>query len=261
LLEEDELRELPREEVVLVWGLVMRTLLSVIVPCYNERSTLAQCVERVLAIQSDDLALDIIIVDDCSRDGSLALAKELLEQHSQITILCHSVNKGKGAALRTGIVAAKGDFVTFQDADLEYDPQDFKRMLVPLKQDEADVVYGSRFSRDIKNRCAYRWQGSANRFLTALSNFSSGLKLQDMETCYKMFRREDIAKIEITENGFAVEPELTAEIARLRCNGSTPRIVEVGIHYNGRSYDQGKKIGFKDAIRSIYAILKYNFFG
>jgi dolichol-phosphate mannosyltransferase len=239
----------------------MRTLLSVVVPCYNERSTLAQCIERVLAIQSDDLALDIIIVDDCSRDGSLALAKGLVQQHSQITVLCHPVNKGKGAALRTGIAAAKGDFVTFQDADLEYDPQDFKRMLVPLKQGEADVVYGSRFSRDIKNRGAYRWQGAANRFLTTLSNLSSGLKLQDMETCYKMFRREDIAKIEITENGFAVEPELTAKIARLRNNGTAPRIAEVGIHYNGRTYDQGKKIGFKDGIRSIYAILKYNFFG
>jgi len=239
----------------------MKTNLSVIVPCYNEGRTLVECIQRLLAIQSDDLILDIIIVDDCSSDTSLSLSKQMAQEHPEITVLCHPTNKGKGAALRTGIAAAKGDFVTFQDADLEYEPRDLKFMLVPLKEGKADVVYGNRFSSETKNHCAYRWQRTANRVLTALSNFSSGLGIQDMETCYKMFRRGDIAKIEIQENGFAVEPELTAKIARLRNNGAAPRITEVGIHYNGRGYHEGKKIGFKDAIRSVYAIVKYNFFG
>jgi dolichol-phosphate mannosyltransferase len=230
-----------------------RVKLSLVIPCYNEEKTLESCVEKVIAIADDGLELELIIVDDCSKDKSRAVAKALSERIPGLVLMHHDVNQGKGAALRTGIKGATGDFVAIQDADLEYDPMDLKRLLVPLRNGVADVVLGSRFLSAGYHRVLYFWHSLGNRFLTLLSNMLTDLNLTDMETCYKVFRRDVIQGIEIEENRFGFEPEVVAKIAQLRL-----RIYEMGISYSGRTYAEGKKIGMKDGFRALYCILKYN---
>jgi dolichol-phosphate mannosyltransferase len=232
---------------------VKRVTLSIIIPCYNEKNTLESCVDRVLSIQDETLELEIIVVDDCSNDNSLEVARRLVERIPGLVLLTHKVNKGKGAALRTGIARATGDFVAIQDADLEYDPKDLKRLLIPLRNGDADVVLGSRFLSSDAHRVLYFWHSVGNRFLTTLSNMLTDLNLTDMETCYKVFRREIIQNIEIEENRFGFEPEVVAKIAQRRL-----RIYEMGISYHGRTYAEGKKISMKDGWRTLYCVLKYN---
>jgi dolichol-phosphate mannosyltransferase len=234
-------------------GYPKRVKLSLVIPCYNEEKTLESCVDKVMEIKDDDLELELIIVDDCSKDASRALAARLAERIPGLVLLHHTVNQGKGAALRTGIRHATGDFVAIQDADLEYDPMDLKRLLVPLRKGEADVVLGSRFLSHGYHRVLYFWHSLGNRFLTLLSNMLTDLNLTDMETCYKVFRREVIQGIVIEENRFGFEPEVVAKIAQLRL-----RIYEMGISYRGRTYAEGKKIGMRDGFRALYCILKYN---
>jgi len=226
---------------------------SIVVPCYNEERTIGRCLQRILSIQNDDLQLEIIVVDDCSTDRSLLLAREMAGHKAEITVLSHDRNRGKGAALQTGIGYATGQIVAIQDADLEYDPADLKRMIAPILNDDADVVFGTRFSTSGAHRVLYFWHAVGNKFLTLLSNMFSDLNLTDMECCYKVFRREIIQAINICESRFGVEPELVAKVAQMRV-----RIFEMGISYSGRTYEEGKKIGFKDGLRALYCIFRYN---
>jgi glycosyltransferase involved in cell wall biosynthesis len=226
--------------------------LSVIIPCFNEIGTIAQVVEAVKASPVKDC--EIIIVDDCSTDGTRDLLKSTIELQVD-KIIYHDINKGKGAALRTGFSAASGDIVIVQDADLEYDPQEYALMIEPILKNRADVVFGSRFQGSRPHRVVYYWHMLGNIFLTTLSNMLTNINLTDMETCYKAFRREIIQSIEIQENRFGFEPEITAKVSKTGC-----RIYEVGISYYGRTYKEGKKIGWKDGFRAIYCILKYNLF-
>src|SRR6478609_805594 len=230
-----------------------RVKLTLVIPCYNEEKTLESCVDKVVEIADEQLELELIIVDDCSKDKSREVAKKIAERIPGVVLRHHDVNQGKGAALRTGIQHATGDFVGIQDADLEYDPWDLKRLIVPLVKGEADVVLGSRFLSHGYHRVLYFWHSQGNRFLTFLSNMLTDLNLTDMETCYKLFRREVIQGITIEENRFGFEPEVVAKIAALRL-----RIYEMGISYHGRTYAEGKKIGAKDGFRALYCILKYN---
>lgn len=227
--------------------------LSVVVPCYNEEETLAKCVRRLLAIQDRELSVQIIIVDDGSRDDSLSIANSLAGNHSEIAVLAHEVNRGKGAALRSGFARATGDFVAVQDADLEYNPEDLKDLLVPLVNGDADVVFGSRFGGQGARRVLYFWHSLGNKFLTLLSNMFTDLNLTDMETCYKVFRREVIQSISLEEDRFGFEPEIVAKIAHMNL-----RIYEAGISYRGRTYEEGKKIGVRDGLRALYCIFRYN---
>ncbi len=227
--------------------------LSIVIPCYNEENTLEECIHRVLDIQDSSLSLEIIIVDDCSTDKSYSISKELENRHPEIVSTRHEKNSGKGAALRTGFKLATGDFVAVQDADLEYDPNDLKRLIVPLREGKADVVLGSRFLSTGLHRVLYFWHYMGNRFLTFLSNMFTDLNLTDMETCYKVFLREVIQNIEIKENRFGFEPEIVAKISQLRL-----RIYEMGISYYGRTYEEGKKIVAKDGFRALYCIFRYN---
>jgi glycosyltransferase involved in cell wall biosynthesis len=228
--------------------------LSVVIPCYNERNTIDAIIDAVNASPYPDK--EIIIVDDFSRDGTREKLKNEIEPSGRVAkILYHAVNQGKGAALRTGIKAATGDLVIIQDADLEYDPNEYPRLVEPILQNRADVVFGSRFAGGDAHRVLYFWHRLGNGVLTIISNIFTNLDLTDMETCYKIFRREIIQGIEIHENRFGFEPEITAKIAKLNC-----RIYEVGISYYGRTYAEGKKIGWKDGVRAIYCIVKYNLF-
>jgi dolichol-phosphate mannosyltransferase len=228
-------------------------LLSILIPCYNEEKTLARCIEHVLKIADQDLQLQIVIVDDCSKDKSVAVATQLSAQYPEIKLVRHEANQGKGAAVRTAFAHASGDVVAIQDADLEYDPQDLKRMLRPIIDGKADVVLGSRFLSGGSHRVLYFWHSIANSMLTLLSNMFTDLNLTDMECCYKVFTREVAKKIVIHEDRFGIEPELVAQCAQMRL-----RVYEMGISYDGRTYDEGKKIGLKDAFRALYCIIRYN---
>ncbi len=225
--------------------------LSVVIPCYNEVRTIRHIVDRVRAAPVAEK--EIIIVDDCSRDGTRDLMRSEIAPLVD-KVLFHEVNQGKGAALRTGFRAATGDVVVVQDADLEYDPQDYPRLLQPILEGKADVVFGSRFQGGQPHRVVYFWHMVGNKVLTLLSNMATNINLTDMETCYKVFRREVLQRIEIEENRFGFEPEITAKVARLGVV-----IYEVGISYYGRTYAEGKKIGWRDGFRALWAIAKYNF--
>src|SRR5205809_5322671 len=224
--------------------------LSVVMPVYNERATLRAVIERVLAAP---LEIELLCVDDGSRDGSREILADLQAAHPQIRIFLQAQNQGKGAALRRGISEASGDFVIIQDADLEYDPIEYPLLLEPLVQDKADVVYGSRFLGAGPHRVLYFWHSVGNSVLTLISNCLTNINLSDMETCYKVFRREIIQAIPIEENRFGFEPEITVKVAKRRL-----RIYEVGISYWGRTYEEGKKIGWKDGVRALWCLFKYS---
>lgn len=226
--------------------------LSVIIPCYNEKATIKEIVDAVRNSSWSDI--ELIVVDDCSSDGTRdILENEIRDKLNQLVL--HEVNQGKGAAIRTGIKQAQGDVILIQDADLEYDPNEYEWLMTPIVEGRADVVYGSRFASGSAHRVLYFWHRLGNGLLTFMSNMFTNLNLTDMETCYKAFKADILKQIEIEENGFGMEPELTAKISKMKC-----RIYEVGISYYGRTYAEGKKINWKDGVRAIYCIVKYNLF-
>ena len=232
----------------------MAVKLSLVVPCYNEEKTLSGIVQRVLSLRSENLKLEIIIVDDCSKDKSWETAQALAAKHPEITLAKHEVNQGKGAALRTGFLKATGDFVGIQDADMEYNPADYLVMLEPLMDGRADVVYGSRYLKPDTRRVLYFWHSCMNKFLTFTSNMFTDLGITDMETCYKLFKREVIQAIapRLKENRFGFEPEVTTYIAEAKV-----RVYECAISYDPRTFEEGKKIGWKDGLRALYCIMHY----
>ena len=233
--------------------------LSLVIPCYNEESTLEGIVNEVLKLESAELGLELVIVDDCSKDKSREVAQDLAKRHPQIKLCFHEKNMGKGAALRTGFLEATGDFVGIQDADLEYNPQDYLKMIRPLVEDRADIVLGSRYLRKGDRVVLKWWHSTMNRFLTFMSNIFTDLDISDMETCYKLFRREVIRKIapNLKENRFGFEPEVVSEIARcMRYEGW--RVGEIAIDYRPRTFSEGKKIGWKDGVRALYCVFHYN---
>ncbi|HEY5892369.1 MAG TPA: glycosyltransferase family 2 protein [Chthoniobacterales bacterium] len=222
---------------------------SVVMPVYNEARSVREAIQIVLR---QPVVTELVIVNDCSTDGSDEVLKVIGREDPRIKVFHHEVNQGKGAALRTGFRNVTGDYVIIQDADFEYDPAEYPRLLAPILIGNADVVFGSRFAGGEAHRVLYFWHSVGNRFLTLLSNMTTNLNLTDMETCYKVFRREVLQKITVEENRFGFEPEITAKVARLEV-----RIFEVAISYNGRTYADGKKIGWKDGVRAIWCILKY----
>ena len=223
--------------------------LSVVIPVYNEKDTVLEVIDRVAAVPFDK---EIVVVDDCSTDGTREILRDL--DRDGVRVFFHEVNQGKGAALRTGFSKVTGDVVIIQDADLEYTPDDYPVLLKPILEGNADVVYGSRFQGGV-HRCHLFWHYVVNKSLTLFSNMLTNINLTDMETCYKVFKREVVEKLDIRSNRFGVEPEITAKVARMRC-----RIYEVPISYFGRDYAEGKKIGWKDGFQAIWCILKYNLF-
>ena len=233
--------------------------LSIIIPAYNEERTIHLILDKVRAVVLiEGMEKEVLIINDCSKDNTEQAILNYQEKYPDFPIryFKHEVNKGKGAALHTGIKEATGEFLIIQDADLEYDPEEYNILLRPMIEGHADVVYGSRFMGGNPHRILFFWHSIGNKFLTSLSNAFTNLNLTDMETCYKLFRREMIQSIALRENRFGFEPEVTAKISRIK----GIRIYEVGISYYGRTYEEGKKIGWRDGIRAIYCILKYNLF-
>lgn len=233
--------------------------LSILIPAYNEANTITAILNRVIAVELiNEVSKEIIIIDDCSSDDTFKIVEQFIKEHPDKKILLkhHEKNKGKGAAIHTGIAAATGDYLIVQDADLEYDPSEFNELLQPVFYDNADVVYGSRFMGSKPHRILFFWHTIGNKFLTFLSNMMTNLNLTDMETCYKLFRSDIIKSIKLKEKRFGIEPEVTAKIARI----PEIKIYEVGISYYGRTYAEGKKINWKDGFRAIYCILRYNIF-
>lgn len=227
------------------------TTLSVVIPVFNEIDYIATVLDRVRQVVIPGVELEVVVVDDCSSDGTREVLAAL--SGKDLRIFLQERNQGKGAALRRGFAEARGDLVIVQDADLEYDPADYPRLLAPLLDGRSDVVFGSRFAGGEAHRVLYFWHALGNRFLTLLSNTLTNLNLTDMECCYKVFRREVLQQLTLEENRFGIEPELTAKVARLGC-----RIFEVGVSYAGRTYAEGKKIGWRDGVRAIWCVFKYN---
>jgi glycosyltransferase involved in cell wall biosynthesis len=231
--------------------------LSLVIPAYNEERTIHLILDRIKQVELiEGIEKELIIVNDCSKDGTIEAVNKYMAENPDmpITLYSHEVNQGKGAALHTGIRYATGDYVLIQDADLEYDPREYNDLLKPIVEGNADVVYGSRFMGGNPHRILFFWHTLGNKFLTFISNAFTNLNLTDMETCYKMFKREIIQKIPLKENRFGFEPEVTAKIARI----PNIRVYEIGISYYGRTYEEGKKIGWRDGFRALWCIFKYN---
>ncbi len=226
--------------------------LSIVIPVYNEESTVSQLVDMVRAVDLGSVTKEIILVNDCSKDGTGRVLDELAARHPELVVRHHEVNRGKGAALRTAFALATGDVVLIQDADLEYDPREYPNLLGPILEGHADVVFGSRFAGGGAHRVLYFWHMMGNKFLTLCSNMTTNLNLTDMEVCYKVFKREILQKITLREDRFGFEVEITAKVAKTHC-----RIYEVPISYHGRNYEEGKKITWKDGVRALWCILKY----
>lgn len=228
--------------------------LSIVMPCFNEIKTIESILKKVLEVPLE-MKKEIIVVDDYSTDGTREYLQSIEGKNENIKVIYHSKNEGKGAALRSGFKVASGDIILIQDADLEYDPNEYSKLLRPIIEGKADVVYGSRFIGGDPHRVLYFWHSVGNKFLTTLSNMFTNLNFTDIEVCYKALRREVLERIELKEDRFGFEPEFTAKISRLNC-----RIYEVGVSYSGRTYAEGKKINWKDGIRALYVILKYGIF-